>query len=392
MPDDIRSHHRFHLYAAVGEGAGADDPDALTDEEAAKTVTAYTWPDFTQVRIFPREGFERYATPFEHSYSTLLAGEGRGAIPIVDRGHPNLDEGEVCMYLGWFTSSDLDIPSDLVSDFQASQQARTAMDGLQLESEQLWKFQIIVSRQPVPGMNNAFLAPEISYLVLTTIDGTVMQFLGGNGAYYGDMSTIQPLDFLGPILVKLVAGLGAAVIEYLVEEETLAALGTSRLVGRISAEEMEIHLTRITGKRPELRALRAMRNFQGDKLLQETLTSLKGWGQLYGKAIEEKTAEEMLQVTTRTNLITMQPPGIRSELWINKELLSQTTAREFYEEVVHEFCADALGWSGTANETVLAFVGDEYNALNSAQAFLERAVMSSETIGQMMAALRVPEL
>lgn len=391
MADDFRSYHRFHVYAAVGEGTGADDPDALTDEEAAKAVTAYTWPDFTEVRIFPREGFERYATPFEHSFSTLLTGEGRGASPIVNRGHPTYDQGEVCMYVGWFTWSDFDIPSDLASDFQESPLAKTAMDGLQLQSE-LWKYQIIISKRPLPGMNNSFLPPENVYLVLTTIDGTLMQFLGANGAYYGDMSTIQPLDFLGPILAKLVAGLGAAVIEYLVEEETLAALGTSRLVGRISADEMEIHLTRIMGKRPELRALRAIRNFQGDKLLQETLTSLKGWGQLYGKAIEEKTAAEMVQVTSRTNLITMQPPGIRSELWINKELLAQSTAREFYEEVTHELCADALGWSGTGDETVLAFVGDEYNALNSAQAFLERAIMSSETIGQMMAALRVPEL
>jgi hypothetical protein len=296
------------------------------------------------------------------------------------------------MYVGWYTSSELDIPSDLVSDFQASQQARSAMDGLQLDTKQLWEFQIIVSLHPVTGMNSAFLHPENSYLVLTTIDGTVMQFLGSNGAYYGDMSTIQPLDLLGPVLAKLVAGLGAAVIDYLVEEETLAALGTTRLVGRISVDEMDIHLTRLMAKHPELQALRAIRNFQGDKLLQEVRTTLNGWGQLYGKTIEEKTAAEMAQVTTRTNLITMQPPGIRSALWINKELLAQTTARELYEEVAHEFCANALGWSGTADETVLAYVGDEYSAFNSAQAFLERAVMSSETIGQIMDALRVPEL
>lgn len=376
MADDAASHRQFHVWAVAGAGAGADDPDALTDEEADKAVVAYTWPDFAEVRLFPRAEFANYATPFEHAHSSLLVGEEAGfgnprtgeagkypASPIVD------DKGEVIMYLGWFDWSVFELPSDMVPAFEAN-----------TDPAKVWEFQIVISDPEIAGMSHP-LHPEMVYLVLATKDGTVLQILDRNAGRYGDMSSIQPGDLIA--IFRLIAALGIAGIEY------VAAKGAARVVGRVSVDEMEVHLTRILRNRPELRRLIDARLLSGDALRAEVRGTLDQWAKQYGKQIEYAGTEEMKKVTSASNLMTLQPPGIRSKLLINKVLLDPGSELEFFEQTAHELVADALGWSGGAGAHNMAFVCAEFrNGINTAQTFLENAIKHGADIAAQLKAFR----
>lgn len=398
MPDDYVSHRRFHVYAVAGEGAGADDPGALTDQEAEKTVVAYVWPEFTEVRLFPRDDFEHYATPFEHAFSSLVArpiagptGElipggnhpGHGAAPIVDQ------TGEVIMYVGWFDYTKFRMPSDMVDAFHASDDWQVF--GVYALSEQ-WRGEIFISadEKPGAGLSDPMEVPEMAYLAVTTADGTVLQFLD-KGDTIGNMSTFQPIDLLAGWIAGLLRKLGVAVLDYFLAEDTIVELGTGRLVGSVSHDEMIFHLNRIEANGPELLRLRAAQALNGNPLQQEMRGIWKTWAE-QGRQVQYLSTKGMVaQGVEAQNLITLRAFGgnPRGLALINDMLLDPGFERQFFEETVHEMVADALGWSGSGGEAEMAFVGAEYNRwTNTAQVLLETSIKLGRSIEDVVNALR----
>ena len=381
MADDYASHRRFHVYAPPGEGAGAGDTGALTDVEAAKSVVAFTWPEFAEVRLFPRDDF--HPTPFERAFSSLILGAGHGAAPIVD------PTGVVFMYLGWFDWSTFRIPTDMLDAFEASDDRRFIGE---FELSEQWKGQIFISSvEPRPGMSDPMFGSgeETRYLVLTTHDGTVLQFLKAE-ATAEITTTFQPGDFLAPWIAGLFSALRLAILEYLAED-TIAELGTGRLVGAVSHDEMIFHLNRIEANSAELVRLRAAQALNGSRLQQEMRGIWNAWAE-EGRQVQYLPTREMVaRGVDAKNLISLRPfaGNPRGLALINSMLIDPGFERQFFEQTVHEMVADALGWSGTGGEAEMAFVGAEYNsATNTAQALLEFSIKLGRSIEDLVNALR----
>lgn len=229
MAEDGGSHRRFRVYPVAGAGAGANDPDALTDEQADEAVPALTWPDFAEVRLWRpdmqtyREEFAKHATPFEHVNSSLIPGYD---IPHQgDTGHPIIhdipvvnDAGEVVMYVGWHDWRDVDVPTDIAQRFRPGMDLQELVNSHGFVSE---------DSKLAPGMAHPGHG-ETEYLLLTTIDGTIMEVFKSQGVANVETSSIQVGDILA--IIAILRSLGAAALE------ELGRLGTRELEEQIPKE------------------------------------------------------------------------------------------------------------------------------------------------------------
>jgi hypothetical protein len=235
----------------------------------------------------------------------------------------------------------------------------------------------------------AFGTSEDRFTVLTGVDGTILIQVAHDvvglvkedpimdiieGKVLTDLGTLATKKLIRGLFRRVWGPIMTAETRLKLLKEALAKQQSRRFVGKLTAEEMNKHLTSILEKHPELRRLMAARVLTKQRLTSATIAALGDWEQLYGRRVAWKSEAEMVARTGNPkNLMTHQG----NELWINQEAKELKVAQTFYQEAVHELAADSLGIRGSAAiETYLDVLGP--TRFSSDFFLLENAILQGD--------------
>lgn len=224
------------------------------------------------------------------------------------------------------------------------------------------------------------------FTVLTDPEGRILARLGSSGSEPG-LESEDPISFLvmgvsllslatkgGRLVFRLISRRAAAMAAQragaAAAELLIAGNGEqiAKLVGKISIEEMEQHLSRLMS-RAELQTLAQARGLAGEALQRETLKALRQWEAAYGRSVQFLERDAVVSVTgDPNNLMTLR--GDR--LLVQRQLLAEP--EQLFQETVHELSADALGVRGIMTEKDLPFIGAQFTRMNNGLFILENAI------------------